>query len=99
MQRTYGMDMDRVLDGTVSVPQAAACAACLPLGSLCLAAEDEEAGWTREEILTLALVNSWRSEPIDPFRHKAGVSMDVDAYAEYLARPRSEVPADGGDAA
>lgn len=97
MQRIYGMDMDRVLDGTVSVRQAAACAACLPLGSLCLAAEDEVAGWTREELLQLALANSWRSEPIDPFRHPTGVSMDADDYAEYLSRPREEASADGGD--
>lgn len=93
MQRTYGMDMDRVLDGTVSVRQAAACAACLPLGSLCLAAEDEVAGWTRGELLQLALANSWRETPIDPFEHKDQTSMEVDEYAAYLARPRVEVPA------
>lgn len=93
MQRTYGVDMDRVLDGTVSVVHAAALAACLPPGSLCLAAESEEAGWTRSELLLLALANSWRETPIDPFRHSDKTSMEVEDYAAYLARPRVEVAA------
>lgn len=88
MQRVYGLDFDRVLDGTVSLSQAAALAVCLPTGSLCLEFYSAELGWTREELLTLALVNSWRSKPIDPFGKCDGKVMDQGEYGDYLSRPR-----------
>lgn len=88
MQRVYGLDFDRVLDGTVSLHQAAALAACLPPGSLCLEFYSAELGWTREELLTLALVNSWRSKPIDPFGKRDGQVMDQTEYGDYLSLPR-----------
>ena len=53
MQRVYGVDMDEVARGSVSLEQASALAACLPHGSLCLAREDEVAGWSREQMLLL----------------------------------------------
>lgn len=85
------MDWDRVLDGTVSVTQAAALAACLPAGSLCLGAEEPAAGWTRGEALLLGLLNSWRAEPIDPFGKPDLMAMSQEEMGEYLSRPRAAV--------
>lgn len=95
MQRVYGLDFDRVLDGTVSLAQAAALAACLPAGSLCLEFYDQQLGWTREELLTLALVNAWRSKPIDPFKKREGQVMDQAEYGDYLSLPRRVAQDDG----
>lgn len=96
MQRVYGVDMDDVARGSVSLEQASALAACLPNGSLCLAREDEAAGWSREQMLLLAIANSLRREPIDPFRDSSVKEFDPDELGEYLARPRTAVE-DGGD--
>lgn len=90
MQRVYGLDFDLVLAGAVSLDQAAALAACLPPGSLCLEFYSAEMGWTREELLMLALVNSWRSKPIDPFEKRDGQVMGQDEYGDYLSLPREE---------
>jgi hypothetical protein len=90
LQRYYGVCWDGVLAGEMSVAHAAALAANLPLGARCLACEDERAGWTNGEMLLLALVNSTREKPIDPFRKPDATVMDVDEMAEYLARPRTE---------
>lgn len=99
MQRTYGVDMDRVLDGTVSVRQAAALAACLQPGSLCLGGPDEAAGWTRGELLSLATLNTVRAmagaDPMDPFSKPDAQAMDVEDMIEYLARPRVEAEGRG----
>lgn len=88
--------MDRVLDGTVSVLHAAALAAWLPPGSLCLEEADPRLGWTREELLLLIVANSKLKEPIDPFKKSDSLAMEVDDYAAYLARDRSEL-AQGGE--
>lgn len=80
-----------MLDGTVSLAQAAALAACLPQGSLCLGGESEPAGWTRTDLLLLAVVNSMRAEPIDPFGRPDVVAMGEDEMAELLSRPRVDV--------
>ena len=92
----YGVDWDRVLDGTVSLAQASALAACLPAGSLCLGAEEPAAGWTREETLLLGILNSWRAEPYDPFKRPDLMAMSQEEMGEYLSRPRTA--ADGGGA-
>lgn len=84
-----------MLDGTVSLAQAAALAACLPQGSLCLGGESEPAGWTRTDLL-LTVVNSMRAEPIDPFGRPDVVAMGEDEMAELLSRPRVDVG--GGEA-
>lgn len=92
MQRYYGVDFDRVIDGTVSVRQAAALVAGLPLGSATLASVDRRLGWTREDMLLLAVANSLRTEPIDPFgEQERGMAMEHDEMAAYLARPRVDV--------
>ncbi len=88
-QRVYGICWDDVLSGRYTVTHAAALAVSLPLGSRCLAAEDERAGWTNSELLLLALVNSMREEPIDPFYHPDVTAMDKDELIDYLARPRA----------
>ena len=99
MQRTYGVDMDRVLDGTVSVRHAAALAACLQPGSLCLGGPDEPSGWTRGELLSLATLNAVRGmagiEAVDPFYKPDTTAMDVEDLVEYLARPRAEAEGRG----
>lgn len=96
MQRAYGVDFDRVLDGTVSLAQAAALAACLPPGSLCLSRRSAELGWTRGDLLLLALANSWRSEPIDPFKKNDAPALSRDDYEDYLSRPREAASMEGG---
>ena len=87
------MCWDDVLHRRVTTGHAAALAANLPAGSCCLACEDERAGWTREELLLLALVNSLRDEKhqIDPFDHPDVTAFEVDDLVEYLARPRTAV--------
>lgn len=96
MQRTYGLDFDRVLDGTVSLAQASALAACLPPGSLCLGHYEAELGWTRGELLALALVNSWRDEPINPFKKNDSPALSREDYEDYLSRPREAASMEGG---
>lgn len=100
MQRTYGVDMDRVLDGTVSVHHAAALASCLRPGSLCLGGPDDPAGWSREETLLLGALNALRgiagADAIDPFDKPDATAMGVDDLIEYLARPRTEAEEGGG---
>ena len=90
------MDWDRVLDGTVSVEQAAALAACLPAGSLCLGTVEPEAGWTRGETLLLGVLNSLRAEPYDPFKKPDLMVMSQEEMGEYLSRGRTAV--EGSDA-
>lgn len=96
LQRVYGVCWDDVLSGRVATGHAAALAACLPPGSLCLAREDERLGWTREQWLLLAVANSLREEPIDPFERRDVMAMDPDELGDYLAAPRVEVTP-GGD--
>ena len=88
LQREYGVCWDDVLSGRVSTGHASALAACLPPGSLCLAREDERLGWTREQWLLLAVANSLRTEPIDPFSAPPSVAMGQDEMGEYLSGPR-----------
>ena len=97
MQRVYGVDIDAVARGDVSFAQAAALAACLPPGSLCLAREDERYGWSRQDMLLLAIANSLRTEPIDPFKGPNVMEFSPEELGEYLARPRTAAE-NGGDA-
>lgn len=103
MQRVYGVDLDDVASGAVSVRQAAALCACLPAGSLCLAAEDARLSWSKEQLLLLAVVNAVRgtvgASPIDPYSEKGGnsmgaVAMDVDDLDALLSKKRREVSGD-----
>lgn len=96
LQREYGVCWDDVPAGRVTTGHAAALAACLPPGSLCLAREDERLGWTREQWLLLAVANSLREEPIDPFERRDVMAMDPDELGDYLSAPRVEVTP-GGD--
>lgn len=91
LQRYYGVCWDDVEAGRVSPAHAAALAANLQPGCRCLAAEDERLGWTNGEMLLLAVANSLREEPIDPFKKPNATAMDTGELAEYMARPR--VPA------
>lgn len=91
LQREYGVCWDDVLSGRVAAGHAAALAACLPPGSLCLAREDERLGWTREQWLLLAVANSLREEPIDPFARPDRMAMEADELGDYLSRPRVAV--------
>ena len=88
LQRFYGICWDDVLNGNFSFAHAAALAVNLPLGSRCLACEDERAGWTNAEILLLAIANSLREDPIDPFTRPDVLVMEKEELVEYLARPR-----------
>ncbi len=82
--------------GAVSPAHAAALAVCLPLGSRLLACEDPRAGWTNGEMLLLAIANSLREQPIDPFGVPDADAMDVDVLEEYLSRPRAAVETERG---
>lgn len=90
------MTWDSVINGAVSLSHAAALTVCLPLGSRLLACEDPRAGWTNGEMLLLAIANSLREQPIDPFRVQDADAMDVDALQEYLSRPREAVKSERG---
>lgn len=79
-----------MLSGAVSVEQAAALAACLPAGSLCLGAEEPAAGWSREETLLLGVLNSLRAEPYDPFEKPSLLAMTQEEMGKYLNLPRTE---------
>ncbi len=102
MQRVYGVDLDRVRSGEVSVRQAAALCACLPAGSLCLAAVDARLAWSTEQSLILAVVNAVRgiagAAPIDPSKLAANnmgaVAMGTDELDAKLAKKRKEVSSD-----
>lgn len=98
LQRVYGVSWDSVLSGAVSCEHAAALAANLPPGSLCLAREDERAGWTRGELLLLALVNGLRDErhQIDPFAKPDATAMEAGELADYLSAPRTAVASPRG---
>lgn len=96
LQRHYGVDIDDVARGRVSVRHAAALAACLPPGSLTLGREDARLGWSREQTLLLAVANSLRTEPIDPFAEPSVREFAPEELGDYLSLPR--VATDGGDA-
>ena len=85
-----------MLAGAVSLTHAAALAVCLPLGSRLLACEDARAGWTNGEMLLLAIANSLRETPIDPFDAPDVQAMEQDALGEYLSRPRVAVESERG---
>ena len=93
LQRYYGVSWDSVLSGAVSCEHAAALAANLPPGGRCLACEDERAGWTRGELLLLALVNGLRDErhQIDPFARPDATAMGTAELEDYLTAPREAV--------
>lgn len=97
LQRFFGVNLDHVIQGEVSVHHCACLASNLPLGSATLAKIDRRLSFTNADWLLLALVNSWRETPIDPFKenkNKQGIrSMSVDDMAEYLSRPREDVSA------
>ena len=93
LQRYYGVSWDSVLSGAVSCEHAAALAANLPLGSRCLACEDERLGWTVQELLLLCLVNSSRDKDhqLNPFDHLDAQAMEMDELEKYLSAPREAV--------
>lgn len=104
MQRVYGVDLDDVSRGSLSIKQAAALAACLPKGSLCLTAEDAGLAWSDEQLLLLAIINTIRGAvgvpAIDPFadgghgNNMGAVAMDVDDLDTLLKKKRTEVSGD-----
>lgn len=102
MQRVYGINLDHVKSGAVSVRQAAALCACLPAGSLCLAAEDARLAWSKEQLLVLAVVNAVRgavgASPIDPYSERSSsmgaVAMSVEDLDALLSKKRREVSGD-----
>lgn len=98
LQRYYGVSWDDVLSGRVTVAHAAFLASNLPLGSRCLACEDERLGWTNAELLLLALVNAQRDagHQIDPFKKKDALAMEQADLAALLAAPRRAVESPEG---
>lgn len=96
LQMYFGINLDHVINGEVSVFHCACLASNLPLGSATLAKIDKRLSFTNADWLLLAIANSWREKPIDPFKESKSTgirTMSVEEMAEYLSRPREDVSA------
>lgn len=91
LQRYYGINLDDVYGGSVSLRHAAAISVCLPNGSRTLAKIDPKSQFGYTEWLLLGILNSLREEPVDPFEEKKTVAMTVDEYERILSLPRKGV--------
>ncbi len=78
---------------SVSVKHAAALVYSLPRGAQTLAKIDPKSEWGDAEWLLLAILNSLREKPIDPWDtgEKQGFVADQDTYEALLSAPRKEV--------
>lgn len=58
LQQTYGIDLDRAMEGEHGAAHVAACAACLPPGSRVLEAMDADTAWTMDRLLLVSIYNA-----------------------------------------
>lgn len=96
LQRYFGLDLSR-MGQDFTVWHAAACAACLPLGSATLARIDRRLQWTAGEVLLCAIRNLFAAESVqlDGFDNGSdGLpefgELPRDEFMEWYSKPRKE---------